>query len=253
VTQPLLHPTRLGVLHEECEQESVLLPLYLFIGGFTVVLYPVLVYALWNVRDAYGIRKELLLSTGIWALTMVGYILIGNVIGKRGIHYYISPRDFIVISMTICYFISIGIPVIMLLWQRRRHRFSDLEQQHRRRDTREGFVRSLADPLYFNDFKNFAVKDFSIENALFYDRCMRLKLMRGAKLAAAQQEIYNLFLAPDAYFQVNVSDRALKKLRDAVDSSGWDQPGLLDELSNEIVHLMYNDTYPRYLAHQEHK
>jgi hypothetical protein len=111
----------------------------------------------------------------------------------------------------------------------------------------------LNDAYRFNEFKKFAVKDFSIENALFYDRCIKIdrRNIRNPKtLEQEQRQVIAYFLLPGATLQVNLSDGCLSQILQRVDKGDFG-PDLFDRAKKEVWTLMYHDTFPRYLACQE--
>jgi len=115
--------------------------------------------------------------------------------------------------------------------------------------SRHSFELLLTDSILFEQFKEFAVKDFSVENALFYDRCTKLKRRppRTEKLLAReQQDIYDRFLSEGAELQVNLSDQTSRTIRELVERGEFGR-GLYDAAIDEVAFLMYTNTFPRFL------
>ncbi|KAI9593880.1 RGS domain-containing protein [Syncephalis fuscata] len=113
-------------------------------------------------------------------------------------------------------------------------------------------------------FYRFASKDFCAENVLF---CSRLQVARYVAEADRRKEelreIFNLFILPGSRYEVNINCNTQRALIKAF-SGERDTHGriiqhpeapivdvaVFDDAREEVMTLMYQNTYPRYLEWQ---
>ncbi|RKP09106.1 hypothetical protein THASP1DRAFT_23010 [Thamnocephalis sphaerospora] len=213
-----------------CLRHWTMWPMYFFYTLYQALLMPVVLALLAGYRDAFGMRRELLI------------MILG---GMAAMSVNLATLCFLL--STACYLLimhGVGVVWPVYMAQRLEH------AQKRDRDelTRDAFETMLADVMRFEAFKMFTVRDFSAENALFYERCRRLRntasSMDQGTRARELQQIWNTFIRPAASLQVHLDARTLDELRGRVRSNSVDIR-ILDGALSEVCELMYQHTYPR--------
>lgn len=71
-------------------------------------------------------------------------------------------------------------------------------------------------------------------------------------IKAFVQEIYDIFIKPDAEFQINLPSYHCRKLEAIIKSNDKIERDLYDKAQKEIFSLMSCDSYPRFLASKNH-
>ncbi|KAL9549392.1 hypothetical protein MBANPS3_005234 [Mucor bainieri] len=217
---------------------------------FFVIVVPFIIWYLRNDADAHGIRRELWATMGVgvpcFIMCIVWQVLFkyptnANPAGVRGIF---GPSNWIIILTTTSHVMSVILPLFKKLSidsQARRTSKSKTSSNPIDTDdvysststipsqklelTTESLHHALADPHMLRVLQTWAVKDFSVENILFYDRY--LHLLQGVQpnnnildtpLGVDQipevVDFYNTFIAENAPLQVNISHKA----RSAIDA-----------------------------------
>jgi hypothetical protein len=117
----------------------------------------------------------------------------------------------------------------------------------------ERFLHSLDNRRELKLFRDFSVRDFSVENILFYEHCHRLHRLLASPdgidlmlLTGETQEIAYLFLQPGAQYEVNISGATRNELLQAAQRGAFGVHEL-EKAKREIARLMYQNTYPRFI------
>ncbi|KAI8053310.1 hypothetical protein BDF22DRAFT_655323 [Syncephalis plumigaleata] len=133
--------------------------------------------------------------------------------------------------------------------------------------SRDLFRQLLNDPNRVDSFKRYTVRDLSVENILFYEACQailttssspRNTLAYQAEHATLQRRmsmLHSTFLEANSDLEVNLTEETLHRLAECLgmdiaygDSAAY--ATLADSVraaQEEILELMFFDTYPRYL------
>ncbi|KAK4513585.1 uncharacterized protein ATC70_005589 [Mucor velutinosus] len=217
---------------------------------FFLAVVPFIVWYLRNDADAHGIRRELwaTVSVGVpcFIMCIIWQILFKypskfNLAGVRGIF---GPSNWIIILTMTSHVMSVILPLFKTLSidnQARRvssnkdslnstvsddgYSSTPTISAQKLELTTESLHHALADPHMLRVLQTWAVKDFSVENILFYDRY--LHLLQGVQpnnnildtpLGADQipevVDLYNTFIVENSPLQVNISHKA----RSAIDA-----------------------------------
>lgn len=218
---------------------------------FFVIVVPFIIWYLRNDADAHGIRRELWATMGVgvpcFIMCIIWQVLFkyptnSNPAGVRGIF---GPANWIIILTTTSHVMSVILPLFKTLSIDTQARRTSNNNAHHRSSiatddvysststipvqklelTTESLHHALADPHMLRVLQTWAVKDFSVENILFYDRY--LHLLQGVQpnnnildtpLEADQipevVTFYNTFIAENSPLQVNISHKA----RSAIDA-----------------------------------
>ncbi|KAL0142947.1 hypothetical protein V8B55DRAFT_1472924 [Mucor lusitanicus] len=218
---------------------------------FFVIVVPFIIWYLRNDADAHGIRRELWATMGVgvpcFIMCIIWQVLFkyptnSNPAGVRGIF---GPANWIIILTTTSHVMSVILPLFKTLSIDTQARRTSNNNAHHRSSiatddvysststipvqklelTTESLHHALADPHMLRVLQTWAVKDFSVENILFYDRYLHLSQgvqpnnnILDTPLEADQipevVTFYNTFIAENSPLQVNISHKA----RSAIDA-----------------------------------
>ncbi|KAL9556717.1 hypothetical protein PS6_002197 [Mucor atramentarius] len=211
---------------------------------FFLIVVPFIVWYLRNDADAHGIRRELWVTMGIgvpcFIMCIIWQVLFKYPTNSKpaGVRGVFGPSNWIIILMTTSHIMSVIMPLFKTLSidsQARRTSNSKTCRHSAVADdlysstptlpsqklelTTESLHNALADPHMLRVLQIWAVKDFSVENILFYDRYLHLlqgiepnnnilDTPLGVDQIPEVVDFYNTFIAENSPLQVNISHRA---------------------------------------------
>lgn len=211
---------------------------------FFVIVVPFIIWYLRNDADAHGIRRELWVTVGIgvpcFIVCIVWQVLFKYPTNSKpaGVRGVFGPSNWIIILTTTSHIMSVILPLFKKLSidsQARRTSNSKKCRHSAVADdlysstptlpsqklelTTESLHNALADPYMLRVLQIWAVKDFSVENILFYDRYLHLlqsiepnnntlDTPLGVDRIPEVVDFYNTFIAENSPLQVNISHRA---------------------------------------------
>ncbi|ORY02244.1 hypothetical protein K493DRAFT_346854 [Basidiobolus meristosporus CBS 931.73] len=230
---------------------------YPFIGFLVVYMFlgvPVLLYWFWRIEDVYGIRKELI---SVAIIAMVGFLLYLIFLflpSLRTLEKSFAAYVWGVIVLILTHTLFVVYPIYEL-------RKSRLVRANS--NNTHVFDQILTDPTLFEDFKAYTIKDFSVENPLFYERCRKLRDTQSrlripgkesinAKTRNELLSMYETFINPKSEFQVNLSSATILELTRQFES-GELSLNMFSRAEREIHLLMYQNTFPRYIRYTNMK
>jgi hypothetical protein len=167
-------PANLG----RCNYSAAYLPLWTACGLYIIIIAPFIVYHAHGIHDAYGIRTEHYCSQGIALVFFTLYFLF-KWLGFDNSDVFPAAM-WLVIGTFINHLWTVARPA----WLTERH----LKGNHRRDNSSSleriqgiaEFKMLLDDPIWRREFRLYSVRDFSVENILFYEEVMRLQTARFA-------------------------------------------------------------------------
>lgn len=243
---------------EGCSATRAVITLIVYFSFFTVVLVPFLMYYLKDNCDANGIRAEIRAVSIVGVPMFIMYMLFLFVLDPRRVLYghfrrvVFLPVNWLLFLTALAHFITVVIPVIRYLpiqnvyWIKARSWIEHHCRLNRRRTllstsfrpelTIESLERCLLNPQLILQLQDLAIRDFSSENTLFYERYLELEYQlqqefnTGTKwintylkkkpildllsIPVPQKmypqfiQFYETFIQEDATSQVNISYRA---------------------------------------------
>ncbi|ORX64233.1 hypothetical protein K493DRAFT_343761 [Basidiobolus meristosporus CBS 931.73] len=247
----MIHVISKDVINQRvCVVDWEMIPVVSFHGIYVLLLFPGLVWVVWRVEDAHWIKRELMLVLIVETVNFTGR-LVAVIIRMVGSTIPIAPTTwFTVATLVIVHSITIVFPVIDG-WQETRSR-SQINQA--------SFQMMLDDPYMFQSFKLFSVKDFSVENVLFYEAYKRLgrnvKLRhKDAKTSQISDsvlvdeilQIYTTFIKSKSSFELNVPGRLRRELDITIEAGPPFSIQALEKIKEEVFINMYHHTYPRFV------
>ncbi|CAO3700202.1 unnamed protein product [Rhizopus stolonifer] len=208
---------------------SVLLGMF---GFFIAVITPSITYGLKDIPDAHGIRTE------FWILALIGIpLFVLNAVfffklfpaqsnPDSYINRLFAPANWIMFFTAAAHIVTVVVPLLEYAWIKKRprriRRNSSTEHfdlsRPRLELTVESLQRALADQEMMQQLGELAIRDFSSENILFYEKYLELqqKIESGDEVQIADYvEIYECFIHENASFQVNISYKARSVLDSA--------------------------------------
>ncbi|ORX88373.1 hypothetical protein K493DRAFT_306675 [Basidiobolus meristosporus CBS 931.73] len=246
-----------AAVSEDCMKGWEYYPHDVFACIYILICFPYLVYQLWTVKDAYGIRIELIVTSLVSCVGFCIFLISLNIDKNGTLNQYVPNSLWWGLPLMVTSFFAVTYPLINAL----RHTFSFSRRTSAETEfSMEAFESLLSNPIYFENFKLFTVSDFTVENVLFYERCRNVTLnTREAELNGNRinlvpelQEIYNTFIKNSAEFQVNLEANTRRALVDKAKKNQF-TVDMYDQAAEEIKMLMFRNTYLRYLAHVKTK
>ncbi|GES89822.1 hypothetical protein GLOIN_2v1610366 [Rhizophagus clarus] len=111
VEQLVLHNISIIPLNVNCPPVEIeFFPLIILNGTFLFIIIPFLIYLIFNIRDAYGLRNELMVTLISGAIAYIAYFLIEIVIPQ--LKNYVGNLMLAWLTFIICHTLSITIPLI---------------------------------------------------------------------------------------------------------------------------------------------
>ena len=100
-----------------------------------------------------------------------------------------------------------------------------------------------------NDFKDFLVREFAVENFLFLEAVSKFKAEKGACVEGAKT-IYNGFVSSGALLQVNLSGKTIESIEEKMSCPDED---MFDEAVEAVKALLSSSSLPRYFNYKRKK
>jgi len=223
-------------------------PFYVLLLVNIIPGFPILLLSR-GVRDAYGIQLEL--DTTI-ILTSFGYVLslMFDMLKSRGILKSIivifpAPNWLIIVLMAL-HHVNVVVPVIEAYWK-----------PYQADPTGWlAFRQMLIEPKTLQEFREFTAREFSIENVLFYETLQVVRHLRGVddwELRCACREVYQQFVKPGAELELNLLSSTAHQVRKVFEKGPPEEISVevFDQVEREVLRLMYESTYPRFLQFRE--
>ncbi|ORX94772.1 hypothetical protein K493DRAFT_301862 [Basidiobolus meristosporus CBS 931.73] len=206
------------------------IPVYLTSAFYVFVLCPLFITWLRGVDDAYGIKRELMadFTLGRCDQDLPSCPLECGRLDDQPLLQHCSPS---------------------------RQSHSEVGLEAAESSSMASFESMVEDPQQFEVFKRFSLRDFSVENALFFERIQKLR-HRTRELSSAAElptwvileinSIYNTFISADSEFELNLEASAVREIRRRFQSNDI-RLDIFDRAFSEVRTLMFRYTYPRFV------
>ncbi|KAF7729881.1 hypothetical protein EC973_003615 [Apophysomyces ossiformis] len=226
-----------------------------YVALFFVLVAPTLVWYLRGNQDAHGIRNEIMIDVAVGVPCFILYVIWIGVFRAHGlaganqtVRMVFPGANWILIMTSVGHIVSIVIPLFKYLRQKpgfavfrsREASFpladtTDTQPGATQEDyplelTTDSLNRVFSDPKMMRVLREWAIKDFSVENVLFYERYLRLvgcvqkktaslhpvdKLLTtpiGPDLLPEFADFYATFICDNAPLQVNITYKARRRI-----------------------------------------
>jgi hypothetical protein len=225
-------------------------------SGFLVALIPsvialvflmgILIYQLAYVKEQFGIRQESIIILGLVSVFALVFILITVIPMNADARVY-GLAILTMVFLPATHVVNVAFPA----WQMRN------DSPREPNMSKQGLVEMLSKPAGMHEFKKFAADEFSVENVLFYQRCLALPTSTSPQQYQARlRKIYELHCLSSSPYPLNLVHSTLKKIRqdfDKVGEQGIVDEKVFDQATSEVLVLMFKDTYPRFLQQKRKK
>ncbi|KAK9716942.1 hypothetical protein K7432_006553 [Basidiobolus ranarum] len=223
------------------------IPVWVTSAFYVFILCPMFITWVRGVQDAYGIKRELIADFTLGVCAFLLYVVFAAFPQLHRVRLIFPAAHWSVVALIISHFVSIILPTIYAF----------------KGDPKAGKTTSLAsfdsmveDPQQFEVFKRFTLRDFSVENALFYERIMKLRMKcqdtpynsdgtLNTELTYELTNIYNTFITTGSEFELNLEAATINKIKQRFQSEL--QPDVFDHALIEVRNLMFRYTYPRFV------
>lgn len=111
---------------------------------------------------------------------------------------------------------------------------------------RDAFKRALLNDMEFSEsFRVYCAEELSVENYMFFFAVR--KYVKSADKAKEAKEIVDAYVAPNAPWEINVSSETRKSIMGKMKTAAGFTDETFNEAVDEVMDLLHNDTYPRYV------
>jgi len=231
---------------------------FIIILAIMIVVYLILLLRMIKINDAFSIRNELaflcfysiimvigcfinmIVPNSFWPITpWVGFILAAEIVGA------------FVVSVVW----PLVLPIVELVWDKMTDCKGDEEEETTTttgtgdktvvKSSKLSFEEILASPIGREYFKQFLVREFSVENLMFYtevDYFMTLTDMGDIRESAAS--IYETYVSSGAPFEINI-DQAVRTECENNMSNNF-SINAFNSAKNAVFKAMQDNSYPRF-------
>ncbi|KAI9597480.1 hypothetical protein BDF19DRAFT_435223 [Syncephalis fuscata] len=152
--------------------------LYVIISVYTVVAQPATLYLARNIRDNFSIWFECLITAILTFILYSAYLVLLFIPSYVSVHFM---AYLFVAQVVMTQAVSIFRPALNE-WQQR-GRVKRLQDVNNGSISRTSFRSMIDDTFLFNQFKEFTLRDFSIENVLFIEACIAVLAILHSDMA----------------------------------------------------------------------
>ncbi|ORX94015.1 hypothetical protein K493DRAFT_352890 [Basidiobolus meristosporus CBS 931.73] len=242
-------------LRDDCLSGWEFIPVYVVGSCEIFVLGPIVIQYIRGVTDAYSIVKELVMVVLTTGVGMCLYLVFAYVPPVYDVRYTIPVGVWGFTTLWSIHLLNCGLPLLEIYMTNQRSKNLPRDRKH------PSFEEVLDHPVLFEKFKAFSVKDFSVENTLFYERYVRLKttpsilvknfLARGlpSEIQNELYSIYNTFIRDDSEYQVNLRGETLREIELRIRDKDY-SIDMFETALTEVKLLMYQHTFKRYLQQE---
>ncbi|EPZ35625.1 hypothetical protein O9G_002633 [Rozella allomycis CSF55] len=245
---------------EKC-YTSDYLGIYIVILGFSLII-PYLLYIIRNIRDSFGIQREL---TACMISFFVFFTL--NFLASFGIvplnNTFVGGNIFFTANTFICHFISVVRPVIRMYYHERAKRSMTIDP--------ESFEKVLSTPAMFAELKKIMADMFCVENAML-GRKKRTSIIASrsetpvtrnssisqnnaaslfidssqkSTVRGEDNDLYERYVKPGSPFELNLPHKLREKCTEMIKEKS---PNAFDEVYKEVWSMIYQNSFPRYVS-----
>ncbi|KAK9704492.1 hypothetical protein K7432_010161 [Basidiobolus ranarum] len=226
-----------------------LIPRVTFQAFYVFIMLPGLAFFIWGIEDTYWIKKELIVVTVVEAINFIARTLLLFTPSMQTGSFLFSESLWTLAALVVVHFNTVIIPILN----------SYLNTERNLRTDKNSFIRVLKDPQLFTNFKLFTVKDFSVENILFYEHFENLLNLARSHPEVEEpdlvsQEIdrmYQLFFAPGARYELNLTGATMDAIKLGLETGRPYSTTIFEEAQVEILTVMYQHSFPRFLRDTE--
>jgi hypothetical protein len=250
------------------------LVLYGLMGIFLLII-PYLLYSLRSVNDCLHIRREIMVTLGMFyptvALFLPNMFIPGDPAAPKTTGAFLYTLVLVIMTQIVC----ILYPLYMVYK-------SEIEMKSLKLDP-ASFEKAIQDPTMFKELKEILAKSFCIENGLFLEEFQSLKGRRRSKsirqtgitiksyLEATNSQLvpdstiviqsgnqikeykrlYDTFIKPGSPQELNITSLLREKITLAVNQLSENQEApenLFDEVATEVKLMIYLNTFPKFIA-----
>ncbi|KAJ3436901.1 double hit isoform b [Anaeramoeba flamelloides] len=158
---------------------------------------------------------------------------------------------FLFIWVTVLFSISFGYP--LYLSYQKKYSIGDIEKKNtnKEKNSYHKFIDIIKNPEKVKFFIEFSKVDFSVENIIFY---RSVKAYQSLRIRHDRRRLYKKiidnFLKSDSKLEINISSRVRTNILETTNMNTKNpQRDCFDEALEEIIQLMYINSYPSFLQH----
>ncbi|KAI9144176.1 hypothetical protein BKA69DRAFT_1172956 [Paraphysoderma sedebokerense] len=205
----------------------------------------------WIVKDSLYLKLEQTVALVFFYPFFVLYFLTYYVRAVANVFTFGHTMWFVIL-LTIAHTTTVTAPALYALLKR-----DTSDQKALLNSSLESFSRVLNDPFLFGELKQILVENFSIENALFMEEYGALvpsglskqthTILDAEGTQLHIQSIIKNFIVSGAPNELNITSKTRRAIVAASQRGGQLSADILEPAKEEVVQMMYQNSYPRLL------
>eukprot|EP01080_Neovahlkampfia_damariscottae_P003688 gene3688-6502_t len=252
---------RYGLLDPTCQKQCNLhegwaLRIFVFILAFMIIIYIGLVIRMYNINDSFSIRNELAVLCIFSIFCVIGMFILMS----SGYEFWWPRNPYIgyilAVQIVGAYVISLLYPLFLAVYAK----ISKFVEQKGLLDKllKKGessstggkqqitFEFILENANAREKFKQFLVREFSVENLMFYTEVVYLATLDDKDdIEDTADSINDTYVQEGAPFQISIPSDLRKKCNDALESDDITAP--FNEAKVAVETIMKEQSYPRFI------
>eukprot|EP00761_Pharyngomonas_kirbyi_P012548 gb/GECH01012575.1/.p1 GENE.gb/GECH01012575.1/~~gb/GECH01012575.1/.p1 ORF type:complete len:522 (+),score=103.63 gb/GECH01012575.1/:1-1566(+) len=196
-------------------------------------------YFTWLLRkknDEYGVRNELILMLVVSLCVLVPCVILAIIPGEFWPEspvagYLLGVYLFLVFCVSLVY-------PLLKTWNWSRI-FASKDSDDR------PFDFFLTDSAGRECFKQFLIREFSVENLLFWIEVEQFKKVSGDEMNQIANQIFETYIMYGSAFEINIDDELSAGIRERI-HNGNISSDMFDEVQDYIYHAMQADSFERF-------
>eukprot|EP01080_Neovahlkampfia_damariscottae_P007671 gene7671-12137_t len=255
---------RFGILDPSCQKQCNLhegwaLRIFVFILAFMIIIYIGLVVRMYNINDSFSIRNELAVLCIFSIFCVIGMFILMS----SGYEFWWPRNPYIgyilAVQIVGAYVISLLYPLFLAVYNRitkfidEKHLLDKLLKKGDGASGKSGkqqitFEYILENANAREKFKQFLVREFSVENLMFYTEVVYLATLDDKDdIEDTADSINDTYVQEGAPFQISISSDLRKKCNDAINGDSDNIAEPFNEAKVMVETIMKEQSYPRFI------
>jgi len=262
------------ILNPSCQKQCYLaegwsLRIFVIVLAVMIVVYIIFLIFMFKIKDAFSIRDELAFLCFYSIIMVIGMFInmaIPNTFWPSTPYVGFILAAQIVGAFVISIVWPLAFPIVMLLWEKMctARDTDDVEPSTTTgekgtvdKGTQKGTGKMTFEEILENvhgkeKFKQFLVREFSVENLMFFTEANYfLKLEDRNDIEETARSIFDTYVASGAPFEINVTndirEQCDKTMQESITTT------LFENAKSEVFKSMQSDSFPRFVKSKLYK
>lgn len=244
-------------------------------GALCVVGIIVFVILIWKVRDGFGFKIELICILAVGLPILVVWVI--QAMGLVDYPYQLPSIVWEELLVFATFNISVVLPTIFSYMPKYNsavlvithsgsgselgsgHTVSQAAEQDRQSiaasevykpGSAKFFIQLLDDPVLSEEFKQFCVELWCVENCSFYFAATKFfdsRITNPVELRKKAEEIYNMYIKTGSQLEINIEAPVREKIQEILEGDDEVPQTIFSEAVIRVINIMQTDTYKKFL------